>query len=205
MCEWFYCWKELRVARTSNYFYLPSNKCGSDTIYEGYQSIYHLIQELPILHHFSLIRIIASSSNDLDFEDDKVVFQCWLCVNYWTIYRTLTKLQISREILFARDGRNQNFTVRTYSNKWIKKMKLSWIVLSLLLLVVEQIQSSRYRRSDPVTNENYLKQANDVLDRVPLIDGYTAEISILLKTSSLMVCSFYFYCSQPQWFSVDFA
>ena len=77
-------------------------------------------------------------------------------------------------------------------------MKLSWIVLSLLLLVVEQIQSSRYRRSDPVTNENYLKQANDVLDRVPLIDGYTAEISILLKTSSLMVCSFYFYCSQPQ-------
>lgn len=76
-------------------------------------------------------------------------------------------------------------------------MKLSWIVLSLLLLVVEQIQSSRYRRSDPVTNENYLKQANDVLDRVPLIDGYTAE-SLLLKISSLMVCSFYFYCSQPQ-------
>ena len=76
-------------------------------------------------------------------------------------------------------------------------MKLSWIVLSLLLLVVEQIQSSRYRRSDPVTNENYLKQAKDVLDRVPLIDGYTAE-SILLIISSLMVCSFYFYCSQPQ-------
>ena len=76
-------------------------------------------------------------------------------------------------------------------------MKLSWIVLSLILLVVEQIQSSRYRRSDPVTNENYLKQAKDVLDRVPLIDGYPAE-SILLKISSLMVCSFNLYCSQPQ-------
>jgi hypothetical protein len=49
-------------------------------------------------------------------------------------------------------------------------MKLSLIVLSLLL-VAEGIHSSRYRRFDPVTKENYLKQARGVLDRVPLIDG----------------------------------
>ncbi|XP_046461768.1 dipeptidase 1-like [Daphnia pulex] len=50
-------------------------------------------------------------------------------------------------------------------------MKLSLIVLSLLL-VAEGIHSSRYRRFDPATKENYLKQARGVLERVPLIDGH---------------------------------
>jgi hypothetical protein len=50
-------------------------------------------------------------------------------------------------------------------------MKFSLVILSLLLMA-EKIHSSRYRRFDPIINENYLKQARGVLDRVPLIDGY---------------------------------
>lgn len=67
-------------------------------------------------------------------------------------------------------------------------------------MTTEQIHSSRYRRADnPLAYKNYLTRANAILDRVPLIDGYSTK-----QNKRLCLLKFYLLL-QAQWLALDTA